>query len=157
ETLLGLEQSRQALAHQVVVLREDEPNRHIGSQGTSSPCVRSAARPISRVTPLSDFEMEDTVPGPLPGVKIVELTGIGPGPVAAMLLSDMGAEVVKVDRAQWVGMPHSPGGVEVLDRGRRSIAVDLKQPEGVETVLRLVESADALIEGYRPGVAERLG
>jgi alpha-methylacyl-CoA racemase len=93
----------------------------------------------------------------LSGVKIVELTGIGPGPFAAMLLSDMGAEVVKVDRAQWVGLPRSPGGVEVLDRGRRSIAVDLKQPDGVETVLRLVESADALIEGYRPGVAERLG
>src|SRR3954452_1133278 len=74
-----------------------------------------------------------------------------------MVLSDMGAEIVKVDRAQWVGMAHAPGGVEILDRGRRSIAVDLKHPEGVETVLRLVESADALIEGYRPGVAERLG
>jgi alpha-methylacyl-CoA racemase len=97
------------------------------------------------------------VPGPLSGVRIIELTGIGPGPFAAMLLSDMGAEIVKVDRAQWVGLAHAPGGVEVLDRGRRSIAVDLKQPEGVETVLRLVESADALIEGYRPGVAERLG
>jgi alpha-methylacyl-CoA racemase len=97
------------------------------------------------------------VPGALAGVKIIEFTGIGPGPFAAMLLSDMGAEVVKVDRAKWVGMAHSPGGVEVLDRGRRSIAVDLKQPDGVETVLRLVESADALIEGYRPGVAERLG
>src|SRR5215471_21649599 len=98
-----------------------------------------------------------TVPGPLSGVKVVELTGIGPGPFAAMLLSDLGAEVVKVDRAQWVGMARAPGGVEVLDRGRRSVAVDLKQPEGVETVLRLVGRADAIIEGYRPGVAERLG
>ena len=97
------------------------------------------------------------MPGPLAGVKIVELTGIGPGPFAAMVLSDMGAEIVKVDRAQWVGMARAPGGVEVLDRGRRSIAVDLKHPDGVETVLKLVESADALIEGYRPGVAERLG
>ena len=97
------------------------------------------------------------MPGPLAGVTIVELTGIGPGPFAAMLLSDMGAEVLKVDRAQWAGLPHAPGGVEVLDRGRRSVAVDLKQSEGVETVLRLVEGADALIEGYRPGVAERLG
>lgn len=95
--------------------------------------------------------------GPLAGVKIVELTGIGPGPFAAMVLSDMGAEVVKVDRAQWAGMTQAPGGVSVMDRGRRSVAVDLKQPEGVETVLRLVEGADALIEGYRPGVAERLG
>src|SRR3954469_13150122 len=98
-----------------------------------------------------------TVPGPLSGVKIVELTGIGPGPFAAMVLSDMGAEIVKVDRAQWVGMAHAPGGVEILDRGRRSIAVDLKHPDGVETVLRLVEPADALIEGCRAGVAERLG
>ncbi len=95
--------------------------------------------------------------GPLAGVKVVELTGIGPGPFAAMLLSDMGAEVVRVDRAEWVGRAHGPGSVEVLDRGRRCVAVDLKQPDGVETVLRLVESADALIEGYRPGVAERLG
>ena len=97
------------------------------------------------------------MPGPLSGLTVIELTGIGPGPFAAMVLSDMGAEVIKVDRAQWVGMTQAPGSVEVLDRGRRSIAVDLKQPEGVETVLRLVESADALIEGYRPGVAERLG
>ena len=97
------------------------------------------------------------MPGPLAGVKVVELTGIGPGPFTAMLLSDMGAEVIKVDRAQWAGLPQSPGGVEVIDRGRRSVAVDLKRAAGVETVLRLVERADALIEGYRPGVAERLG
>ena len=95
--------------------------------------------------------------GPLAGVKVVELTGIGPGPFAAMVLSDMGAEVIKVDRAQWAGLPQAPGGVSVMDRGRRSVAVDLKRSEGVETVLRLVEGADALIEGYRPGVAERLG
>src|SRR4051812_41079764 len=74
-----------------------------------------------------------------------------------MVLSDMGAEIVKVDRAQWVGMAHAPGGVEVLDRNRRSIGVDLKQPAGVETVLRMVEVADVLIEGFRPGVTERLG
>jgi alpha-methylacyl-CoA racemase len=90
-------------------------------------------------------------------VTVIELTGIGPGPFAAMLLADLGADVVKVDRAQWAGLPSAPGGVEVLDRGRRSVAVDLKQPEGVETVLRLVAGADALIEGYRPGVTERLG
>jgi alpha-methylacyl-CoA racemase len=90
-------------------------------------------------------------------VKVVELTGIGPGPFAAMLLSDMGAEVIKVDRAQWAGLPAAPGGVNVMDRGRRSVAVDLKHPRGVETVLRLVEGVDALIEGYRPGVTERLG
>ncbi|MFM8303649.1 MAG: CaiB/BaiF CoA transferase family protein [Actinomycetota bacterium] len=88
---------------------------------------------------------------------MVELAGIGPGPFAAMMLADMGADVVRVDRAQWVGRDTGPGSVEVLDRGRRSIAVDLKVPDGVETVLRLVERSDALIEGYRPGVAERLG
>ncbi|MBM3659090.1 MAG: CoA transferase [Actinobacteria bacterium] len=95
--------------------------------------------------------------GPLAGVKVVELTGIGPGPFAAMVLSDMGAEVIKVDRAQWAGLPQAPGGIGVMDRGRRSVAVDLKHEAGVETVLRLVDGADALIEGYRPGVAERLG
>jgi len=97
------------------------------------------------------------VAGPLAGVKVVELTGIGPGPFAAMVLSDMGAEVIKVDRAQWAGLPQAPGGIGVMDRGRRSVAVDLKHEAGVETVLRLVDGADALIEGYRPGVAERLG
>jgi alpha-methylacyl-CoA racemase len=93
----------------------------------------------------------------LSGFKIVEIAGIGPGPFAAMLLSDMGAEVVRVDRAEAVGR----GGrrpVDPLLRGRRgSIAVDLKKPAGVAAVLRLAESADALIEGFRPGVAERLG
>jgi alpha-methylacyl-CoA racemase len=96
--------------------------------------------------------------GPLEGVKIVELAGIGPGPFAGMLLSDMGADVVRVDRAQQVN-PASFGkpNLEPLYRGRRSIGVDLKNPEGVEAVLRLVEQADALVEGYRPGVTERLG
>jgi alpha-methylacyl-CoA racemase len=96
--------------------------------------------------------------GPLQGVKIVELAGIGPGPFAGMLLSDMGADIVRVDRAAQVnpGVFDKPN-LEPLYRGRRSIGVDLKKPEGVETVLRLVEQADALIEGYRPGVTERLG
>ncbi len=96
--------------------------------------------------------------GPLQGVKIVELAGIGPGPFAGMLLSDMGADIVRVDRAGQVN-PVSFGkpNLEPLYRGRRSIGVDLKKPEGVELVLRLVEQADALVEGYRPGVTERLG
>ena len=96
--------------------------------------------------------------GPLAGVRIIELAGIGPGPFAAMLLSDMGAEVIRVDRAQAVagGDPSSPPADPLL-RGRRSIGVDLKRAEGVEAVLRLVESADALIEGFRPGVTERMG
>ena len=96
--------------------------------------------------------------GPLAGLKVVEIAGIGPGPFCAMVLADFGAEVIRVDRASAV--PHEfPGGParDVLNRGRRSVAVDLKTPRGAETVLRLVQSADALIEGFRPGVAERLG
>jgi alpha-methylacyl-CoA racemase len=98
------------------------------------------------------------VAGPLTGVKVIEIAGIGPGPFAAMLLSDLGAEVIRVDRAQAV-KPIEPGAVnpEFLNRGRRSIGVDLKNDDGRETVLRLVDQADALIEGFRPGVADRLG
>jgi len=96
------------------------------------------------------------VSGPLQGVKIIEIAGIGPGPFAAMMLADMGAEIVRVDRAQSVSGNFDRPNLEILNRGRRSIGVDLKQPEGVETVLKLVEQADALIEGFRPGVAERL-
>src|SRR6266478_6069824 len=96
--------------------------------------------------------------GPLAGVKIVELAGIGPGPFAGMLLSDMGADIVRVDRAQQVNPAQfDKPNLEPLYRGRRSIGVDLKNPEGVELVLKLVEGADALFEGFRPGVTERLG
>jgi alpha-methylacyl-CoA racemase len=95
--------------------------------------------------------------GPLAGVKIVEIAGIGPGPFGAMMLADMGAEVIRVDRAQSVRSDAAPPGWDLLNRGRRSVGVDLKSPDGVEAVLRLVEQADGLIEGFRPGVAERLG
>jgi len=96
--------------------------------------------------------------GPLAGVRIIELAGIGPGPFCAMMLADMGADVIRVDRAGAVrgGDPGTPP-ADVMNRGRRSIGVDLKSPGGVETVMRLVESADALMEGFRPGVTERLG
>ncbi|MEM9608052.1 MAG: CaiB/BaiF CoA-transferase family protein [Actinomycetota bacterium] len=96
--------------------------------------------------------------GPLSGVKVIEIQGIGPGPFCGMMLSDMGADVIRIDRAASVrgGDPATPP-VDVLARGRRSLAVDLKQPEGVDLVLQLVEEADVLIEGFRPGVAERLG
>ena len=96
--------------------------------------------------------------GPLMGVKILEIAGIGPGPFAAMMLADMGAEVVRIDRAGSVGgsnPEHPPQ--DILNRGRRSIGVDLKHPGGVATVLRMVDGADALLEGFRPGVMERLG
>jgi alpha-methylacyl-CoA racemase len=96
--------------------------------------------------------------GPLSGVRVIEIAGIGPGPFCAMMLADMGADVIRVDRAQAVrgGDPSAPP-ADVLNRGRRSIGVDLKHPDGVAVVMDLVEGADALIEGFRPGVAERLG
>jgi len=96
--------------------------------------------------------------GPLSGVKLIEVAGIGPGPFAAMMLADMGADVIRVDRSAQVrgGDPALPPG-DSLNRGRRSIGLDLKSPDGVETLLRLCERADGLIEGFRPGVAERLG
>lgn len=93
--------------------------------------------------------------GPLQGIRILELAGIGPGPFCGMMLADMGAEVITIDRPG--GNPSAAGGHDVLFRNRRNIAIDLKQPQGVETVLALCEQADAIFEGYRPGVAERLG
>lgn len=95
--------------------------------------------------------------GPLAGVRVVEVAGIGPGPFCAMVLADLGAEVVRVDRATSVGADPDAARFDILSRGRRSVAVDLKAPGGAEVVLRLVDRADALIEGFRPGVAERLG
>jgi alpha-methylacyl-CoA racemase len=96
--------------------------------------------------------------GPLQGLKIIEVAGIGPGPFAAMMLSDMGADVIRVDRSANAmgGDPAAPP-ADIFNRGRRSIALDLKSPEGIAVLLDLVEQADALIEGFRPGVAERLG
>lgn len=93
--------------------------------------------------------------GPLAGLKVVELQGIGPGPFCGMMLADMGAEIIRVDRSAAVGS--AARSADVLARGRKSVAVDLKNPQGVETVLKLVESADVLLEGFRPGVTERLG
>ena len=93
--------------------------------------------------------------GPLAGTRIVEIAGLGPAPFAGMVLADLGADIVRVDRPS-----ASSGGfgrADVLSRGRRSIAVDLKRPDGAGVVLRLAATADALIEGFRPGVAERLG
>ena len=96
--------------------------------------------------------------GPLQGLRVIELAGIGPCPMCAMLLAELGADVVRVDRPtdSGLGIGMAPE-FHLLNRSRPSIAVDLKHPEGVETVLRLVEHADALIEGFRPGVTERLG
>lgn len=94
--------------------------------------------------------------GPLAGVRVVELAGIGPGPFAAMTLADLGADVVRVDRPGGGG-PAIPARYDITNRGKRSVVLDLKEETGVEAVLSLVHRADVLIEGYRPGVAERLG
>ena len=96
--------------------------------------------------------------GPLVGLRVVELAGIGPGPFACMLLADLGADVIKIDRPADAGLG-VPRGYEydLATRSRPSVAVDLKNPDGVETVLKLVESADVLIEPFRPGVTEKLG
>ncbi len=102
--------------------------------------------------------LEYVVAGPLSGIKIVELAGIGPAPFSGMLLSDLGADIIRIDRAAQVNPANFDRvNVEPLHRGRRSVGVDLKNPEGVESALRLIEHADALIEGFRPGVTERLG
>jgi alpha-methylacyl-CoA racemase len=94
--------------------------------------------------------------GPLAGVRVVELAGIGPGPFCGMLLADLGAEVIRVERPGGPPRP-VPLDKDVTSRGKQRIVVDLKHPRGAEVVLRLAATADALIEGYRPGVAERLG
>jgi alpha-methylacyl-CoA racemase len=93
--------------------------------------------------------------GPLKGVRVVEIAGIGPGPHACMILADLGADVIRIDRPG--GQLLTGGSHDLLNRGRPSVALDLKEPEAVQTVLDLVENADVLIEGMRPGVAERLG
>lgn len=97
--------------------------------------------------------------GPLAGVKVLELAGIGPGPFCGMLLADMGADVLRIDRLQSsnLGLASIEPRYEIMSRGRRSLALDLKQPASIEAVLALAERADALIEGFRPGVTERLG
>ena len=93
--------------------------------------------------------------GPLRGVKVVEIAGIGPGPHACMILADLGADVIRIDRPG--GQPFDSGTRDVLTRGRPSVAMDLKQPAAVAVVLDLVARADVLVEGMRPGAAERLG
>ena len=98
---------------------------------------------------------EDARTGPLAGIRVVELAGIGPGPFCVMLLADMGASVVRVDRLGPTSGDYTPN--PVIERGRRSIAVDLKSPAAAEVVLDLVRDADVLLESFRPGVAERLG
>lgn len=100
--------------------------------------------------------MAGTGNGPLSGVRVVELAGIGPGPFAAMLLADLGADVVRIDRPGGAGLGITPE-YDLTNRNKRSVLIDIKAPDGPARVLDLVERADVLIEGYRPGVTERLG
>ena len=102
--------------------------------------------------------------GPLHGIRVVEMAGLGPAPFAGMILADMGADVVRIDRRSRGSDADQSGAIEapatdsdLLNRGKRSVAIDLKNPAGVAVVLRLLESADVLVEGFRPGVMERLG
>lgn len=96
--------------------------------------------------------------GPLSGYKVIEMAGIGPAPMCAMMLSDMGAEVIRIDRTQDAGLGISmQAEYSYTNRGRRSVALDLKNPEAIDTLLELIEQADVLLEGFRPGVMERLG
>ncbi|MFZ0140401.1 MAG: CaiB/BaiF CoA-transferase family protein [Aeromicrobium sp.] len=95
--------------------------------------------------------------GPLAGVRVVELAGIGPGPFAAMMLADLGADVIRVDRPGGGALQIASADRDILFRGRPNVLIDLKSPRGVELVLDLVERADVLLEGFRPGVTERLG
>jgi alpha-methylacyl-CoA racemase len=97
------------------------------------------------------------VTGPLAGLRVIELAGIGPAPFAGMLLADLGADVVRIDRPGGPALAVVPPEQDVLGRGKRSVAMDLKDPDDVRRVLDLVSHADVLIEGMRPGVAERLG
>lgn len=103
--------------------------------------------------------MKRSFTGPLSGLKVVEIGAMGPGPFCAMLLADLGADVIRVDRSHGASLPgpNMDFRYEIMNRGRRSIAVDLKKPAGAQVVLDLVEHADILIEGFRPGVTERLG
>ena len=93
--------------------------------------------------------------GPLQGVKIIEVGGIGPGPFCGMMLSDMGADVIRVERKGQSSLTEPK--YDVMMRNRRSMGIDLRKPEGVEIVLDMVEKVDALQEGFRPGVMEKLG
>ena len=101
----------------------------------------------------SNMPTDTKAQGPLRGVKVLEFVGLGPAPFCAMLLSDLGAEVIRIDR------PHAGGGgpAEILARGRRSAAFNLKSPDAVKACLKLIKNADIILEGYRPGVMERLG
>ncbi|MBV6756683.1 CaiB/BaiF CoA transferase family protein [Rhodococcus opacus] len=97
------------------------------------------------------------MPGPLTGIRVIELAGLGPGPFACMLLADLGADVIRIERPGGSTLPAAAPEADLMNRGKRSVIIDLKHPGGVDAVLRLASTADVFVEGFRPGVAERLG
>src|SRR5476649_512460 len=130
------------------------------------PTRSSGCRPSSRATCRyrvdahsdSQISQEENMAGPLSGLTIVELAGIGPGPMCSMMLGDMGADVIRVDRTKSHVMDRlADPKFAVHNRSRRSVSVDLQKPEGIEVVMRLIAKADGMTEPFRPGVAERLG
>jgi alpha-methylacyl-CoA racemase len=128
------------------------------SRREASATGRSAAASGPATADRSTPQTVTPRPGPLSGVRVIELAGVGPGPMCAMLLADLGATVLRIDRREPADLGlKRPLKCNLLLRGRKSIALDLKDPRAVEAVLSLIEQADALIEGFRPGVTERLG
>ena len=104
------------------------------------------------------MEVDNETPGPLAGLKIIELAGIGPAPLCCALMSDLGANVLRVDRNfdSKLGVPRDRR-TDLLRRGRKSVSIDLKNPLGIQTLLQLIRDADVLVDPFRPGVAEKLG
>lgn len=124
--------------------------------GIPYPWLAEEVERVERRTGLTTPWKDNLVSGPLTTIRVVEMAGIGPAPFGVMILADLGAEVIRVDRVRQEEGPIASWGVG-LSRGRRSIAIDLKTPAGAEVAHRLISSADVVVEGYRPGVMERLG
>src|SRR3954465_9619485 len=131
-------------------------------QETPSACGLGMTATVFRLTSVVEgkcaFRRRKVMAGPLSGLTIVELAGVGPGPMCSMMLGDMGADVIRVDRTKAHVMDRlADPKFAVHNRSRRSVSVDLQKKQGIEVVLRLIEKADGMTEPFRPGVAERLG
>ncbi len=137
-----------------VIRREVVASLRAPGEPGEPPVPRPADEAVPPPLPRPPGSGSSSRPGPLAGIRVVELAGLGPAPYAAMLLADLGATVLRVERP---GTTVADPRIHIWNRGKQSVVLDLKSPDGIETVLRLVERADVLIEGFRPGVTERLG